>query len=215
MLAILGLSAMMMVSCGDGSSSGSSSGSGKKLASNDFLGDLPNLNYQKYLTDSIISAEEKTEMGKLDWKNKNDWEKGDKLKKKFRDKRDEADTKYKAEVEKIKPQLIGKDVPFELEDGTGYKVNSFKITDNINGGGVYTELEVEVTDVKVADFTRANEIVVSWYEVDKEGNKMGNDGSAYIKLAEKTEGATGTYSLLIKCSPRYVNFAKIKFVKEK
>ena len=207
---------MFLASCGGGSGS-----SGGKLASNPFLGDLPNLFYQKQVSDSIRDAEEKAAFDKLDWKKKSDWEKGEKLKQKFKAQSEEADKKFAAELEKLKTTLVGKDVPFEMEEGLGYEVTSFKVTEVGSYGSVKTELEIKITNPAEAALLRyANALSVKLQEIDKDGNDIGSYPHDFnINLSGKTEGATGNYtyysiSVNGRDAKQSVNFAKIKFIKD-
>ena len=213
----------MMASCGSGSGS-----SGKQLASHEIFGDLLNLLYQKSYTDSIFYEEKEAVREK--WNNSSSssaQEKWDKAKEKFDAREDEEKAKFKAEVEKIKPALVGKDIPFEVEDGTGYEITSCKIHD-IESNYVYIEFEVKITDVKAAKFDyqgmfdKSNpKLSISTYEVDKNGNRMGSEWNNVlsVEVPEKADGATGkatgsTFYIAIENPERYMNFAKIKFVKE-
>jgi len=203
---------MFIASCGGGSV-------GKKLASNDFLGDLPNIVYQKHLTDSIIKADQKTAMDKLDWNKQSDWKKGEKIKQKFDAKSNEANTKFEAELEKLRPTLTGKAVPFEMEEGLGYEVTSFKVTEVTEYGSVSTELEVKITDPKEAAIMKyVNVLNVKMQEVDKDGNEIGYLRDFNVNLSGKTEGATGNYtyySVTVRANEqKYADFAKIKFIKK-
>jgi len=198
--------------CGGG---GSDSGSGKKLAANDFLGDLPNAFYQKNFTDSTIRAAQTAEEDKLDGTKKSDWEKAAKIREKYKAKFAEADKKFEAEVEKIKPKLIGKDIPFEVDEELAYKVNSLKITD-VQGSKIYVEFEVEITDVtKLSSYQKSSkDLIVQWNEFDKDGNEMMSGKAAYVKMPEMATGAKKTEATYISCDAKYVNFAKIKFLKK-
>jgi len=154
-------------------------------------------------------------------------EKWDKAKEKFDAREDEEKAKFKAEVEKIKPTLVGKDIPFEVEDGTGYEITSCKISD-IENDYVYIDFEVKITDIKAAKFDyqgmfdKSNpKLSISTYEVDKNGNRMGSEWNNVlsVEVQEKADGATGkatgsTFYIAILNPEKYMNFAKIKFVKE-
>ncbi|MCL2597758.1 MAG: hypothetical protein FWD66_08935 [Paludibacter sp.] len=210
-----------MASCGSGSS-------GKKLASNDILGDLPNLVYQKSINDSILEAEQTAEESKFkDVKkdlSKSEieklWAEAMKIDAKFKEREKAADEKFDAEIEKIKPQLIGKDIPYEVEDGCGYTVSSVKIKDV--GNFANAEFEVSITD-ESAFKTRTWGYVQFCYQLlDKSGNLVdkeysGEFSSTSISMSQKN-GATGKGTISIfgrSRAPQIVNFAKIKFIKSK
>jgi len=219
LLAILGLSAMILVSCGGGS------GSGKKLATNEFLGDMPNLIYQKAYNDSIRKAEEKTEEKKLEKEyaskklDESAYKKGMELYQKFETRKKEEDAKFKAEIEKIKPQLVGKEIPFEMEEGCGYEVSGLKISD-LSNAGVKVEFEVTITDEKAVKIYQWGTLSFYFQVLDKEENPIGKSYYGEVRhttiIMSQKNGVTakGSFYLIDKKDAKeMVNFAKIKFVK--
>jgi len=214
-LAIVGLSVMMLVSCGNGSSSVVS---GKKIATNEFLGDLPNLVYQKHFTDSIRISKRSAERKKFEGGSKSDREKWEKVKAKYDALEKEDNAKFEAELEKIKPTLMGRDIPFEVEEGTGYDILSCKIV-GVSGNGVTVEFEVKITDVKVCGpplnnmFTTTISIWTSMQQLDKNGNQIGSDGSVYVDMPGKENGIIGKGEYHI--SAQHADFAKLRFIAEK
>ncbi len=109
-----------MASCGGGS------GSGKKLAKNDVLGDMPNVVYQHFQVDSIIDADEKEAYKGI--KSEKDFGKAMKIKAKFDEREEKEDAQFKANIEKIKAELVGKDIPYEVENNVGYEIMSCKVS---------------------------------------------------------------------------------------
>jgi hypothetical protein len=206
-LAVLGLSVVMMASCGGGS------GSGKKLASNEFLGDLPNLVYQYHFADSLIKAERKAERAKLN--SKSDAAKWDKIKEKLDAREKEEKEKLKVAIGKIKPTLIGKDIPFEVEEGAGYKISSCKISDLYETGDAKIEFYVEITDVSKAIPSRYTTKFIGGMEnIDRNGNKIGTNGSFNVEMSSRENGVTAKGETSIHhISAQHVDFAKIKFKK--
>ena len=213
-LAILGVSAVM-ASCGGGSGS-----SGKKLASNEFLGDMPNLVYQRALKDSINDAKKYAEREKFKEKasfDKSDMEKFKKMEEGFDAEEQAVKDQFNADVEKVKPSLVGKDIPFEMEEGCGYEISSLKIS------GVERSVAVEF-DVKITDESALkvfNWMTVCFYfqALDKDGNLIGKDyygesRHTTIDMSQKNgTTAKGTLYLVVKeDAAEMVNFAKIKFV---
>ena len=204
---------MFIASCG-------SAGGGKKIAKNDFLGDLPNLIYQKNLIDSIRNAEEKAATAKLNPNEKSDREKAVKISDKFKARKQAENEKYDANVEKIKAELVGKSIPFEVEEGTGYEITYCKISD-VQGRTIYVEFEVKITDVKTAEISRYGkpEVFVMAQSIDKNGNQIGADGGYNIDITDRADGATGKDNRLIAISQKYVekyaDFAKFRFIKNK
>ena len=207
--------AMFFASCGGGSTGG-----GKKLAKNDFLGDLPNLVYQKHLTDSIRNAEEKLEGNKLDPNKKGDWKKATEIAEKFKIRRKTEDESFKTDCEKLKPELIGKEIPFETEENTGYEVTYCKISD-VEKGSVYVDFEVRITNTNAAKIIKYGkpQIIVTVQNIKQDGNKLSSDGAYYVELSGRENGATGRSKRIIAISAEkaeeYVNFAKLRFVKTK
>ena len=208
--AILGLSVMILASCGGGSA-------GKKLANNEFLGNLPNLMYQKAFTDSVNKAKYNAEMKKLDGKKASDWEKGAKISKKYKARDNEDDAKYEAEIEKIKQTLIGKNIPFEVEEGTGYEILSCKISD-VKTDRIYVEFEAKVTDVnKVFPSKYSKSLSGTPLSIDKNGKQIGIHYFT-LNFSDNKEGTTNKGNIdifLKKEAAQYADFAKIKFIKKK
>jgi hypothetical protein len=221
MLAIFGMSVVMMTSCGGGSGS-----VGKKLASNEFLGDLPNLVYQKAINDSIREAKEHTEKEKFKQDNSKNFDKstGEKWKKmeeQFKTEKKAAEEQFNAEVEKLKPSFVGKELPFEVEDGCGYEVSGLKISD-LNRAGTQVEFEVAITDGTVIKTQGWGTLAFYFQVLDKDGNLIGKDYSGEfrnttINMSQKNgTTAKGSFYLVDKHdAAEMVNFAKIKFVKSK
>jgi hypothetical protein len=199
---------VFMSSCGGGS--------GKTIASNEFLGDLPNVVFQKQYEDSVRLAETEEEVSKAKLKGKYDDAKEMQLLEQYKVAQKEAETKYEAEIAKIAEKLIGKEVPVEVVDSLGFKVTSSKITE-VKDRGVQLEIAVEITDIKEAN-ARWGSLYLTAQNLDKEGNPIGRDGSYSAKLSDKTDGATGTVSYFISVYAReaeaIANFAKIRFIKK-
>jgi hypothetical protein len=211
MLAIFGMSVVMMTSCGGGSSSVS----GKKLASNEFLGDMPNLVYQKAINDSNRDAQKDAEKEKV----RQDPEKWKKMEDKFDAEEEAAEEHFNAEVEKLKPSLVGKELPFEVEDGCGYEVSGLKIS-NLNSAGVQVEFEVTITDGTVIKTQGWGTLAFYFQAIDKDGNLIGKDyfgefRNTTINMSQKNSTtANGSFYLVNdKDAAEMANFAKIKFVK--
>ena len=204
---------MFIASCGGGS--------GKKLASNDYLGDLPNLVYQKHISDSVFKEKLEAEVSKAKLAGKFNEAKAMQIYEKYKIADKEANKKYDADVEAIKAKLVGKAIPFEVEEGLGYKVISCKISD-VKSGTVNAEFELEIIDAKEANVSRWGKpsVSVRFHNIDKEGNILGSEygSSAYVELSGKDDGSTGKgiayISFYAKNAAEYANFAKIKFFKK-
>jgi hypothetical protein len=207
---------MMFTSCGGG---------GKKLASNEFLGDMPNLVLQKAVKDSIRDAKKHAERDAFKEKNmgskdKSVWEKAKEMEEKFDAERKAADEQFNAEVEKLKPSLVGKVLPVEVENGCGYEVSNLKISDLSTA--VKVEFEVKITDESAVTVRNWGTVNFYFQALDKDGNLI---GKAYygevrntsITMSQKngTIGKGSFYLVNEHDAEEMVNFAKIKFVKSK
>jgi hypothetical protein len=217
--AILGLSAVIMVSCGGGNGS---SNAGKKLASNEFLGDLPNVVSQWVYKDSVLNAQKYAEREAFKEKNagtkdKSVGQKAKEMEEKHAAQYKEAKAQFQAEVEKLKPALVGKTLPFEVEEGCGYEVSGLKICDLDESAKV--EFEVKITDEKAIKVYQWGTLDFIFQVLDKDGNIIGKDNTRHttITMSQKNgETAKGTFYLVDKADAKeIVNFAKIKFVKSK
>ena len=214
---------MLIVACGMfiESCGGGSGNVGKDIGKNEYLGNLPNLVYQHNLINDNRNAEKDAKLEKLNTGSKSDYEKAVKIAKKFDVRQEEDRKKFEAEVEKIKTELMGKDIPYEVEEGLGYEVLSCKIVNVDDRVAVCTEFELKITDAKLAKIKGYGEpdVYVVVQEIDKDGNQISDDGGLYVKLSGKTDGSTGKRENYIyvswKNAEQMVNFAKIKFVKEK
>lgn len=206
-IAVIALAVMFMASCGGGSDSYS----GKKIASNEFLGNMPNLVYQKQQSDSIREAKVKEATKDLKFTNESDIKKAMKLSEKFNAEKELAKEKFEADIEALKPSLMGKDIPAEVSEGVGYKIINCKITE-ISDYTVYAEFTLEVTDLTAVS-TFGKDIIVTWQYVNKNNEPMGGNSAAYIQLSEKANGGTASQRATIVVSADYVDFAKIRFIK--
>ena len=210
----------LMASCSGGSGS-----SGKKLASNDILGDMPDLVYQYEYSDSVIKAKRDVERekfkkdGTLD---KSTWEKYSKMDAKFDAERDALKAKFDAEVEKLQPSLLGKNIPFELEDGCGYEVSSVKIIDLNKNSGAKVEFEVKITDESAFKIRSWGSVPFYFKTLDKDGNLIGKDYYGEERdesiIMSSKNGTTGKGNFYLadskKVAAEMVNFAKIRFIKD-
>ena len=217
LLAILGLSAMILASCGGGS------GSGKKLATNELLGDLPNLVYQKAINDSIRDAKQHAEREKFKEDNSKNFDKSvgmkwKKMEEEFDAEQKAANDEVSAEAEKIKPSLVNKALPFEVEEGCGYEVSDLKIID-VDGNwypSAKVEFEVKITDEKAVKIYQWGTLDFGFHLLDKDGNLLDKDHTTITMSQKNGTTAKGHFYLVHKRNARQmVDFAKIKFIKVK
>jgi hypothetical protein len=206
----IALAAMLTTACNSGGEK-----SGGNLPANDVLGNLPNIKYEQHCADSILNSEEETAY--IDVK---DYEQLAKLKEKFEKQADEAKAKFSEALQKEKANLVGKVIPFEMEQGAGYEISNLVIKNVESDGSILADCQAKIIDVAVCTTTRKPELVISFQNYGKDGNPIGNKGMAYVPVSGKENGATGTYSNFIiqfsgKDAAKYVDFAKVKFLKSK
>jgi len=203
---------------------GGSGGSGRHLPSNDILGNLPDLIYQHSYQDSVFSAEQEAAEEKFSEPFKSgqktptesDWKKAKEFDDEWKAKFKEADAKFVAEIEKLKPSLIGKEIPVEMEDGVGFEATAGKIID-VGESGFTVEVGVTITNAgaPALSMLKYGRFDYNWQILDKEGNQIGSNGSASSRELGKENGATGNINLYIAIAKpqQFVNFAKIRFIK--
>ncbi len=202
---------MLVASCGN------SGGSGKKLATNEVLGDLPNLVYQHNYQDSVFKAKADEEQKGLKF-DESGLKAAMEIEKKYDTKREEANTKFAADVEKLNSSLAGKAIPYEMEAGLPYEITNCKIVDLDKNGNAHYEIELKITDAKAIKPNWNNEYYVIANSLDKDGNEIEGAGVGCTFVIPKAEdGATFTGKSWIGFSKpeKYVNFAKFKFVNKK
>jgi len=114
--------------------------------------------------------------------------------------------------------LIGKNIPYEVEDGAPFEITSCKIVKLFENGGLHYEIELKITDAKVIKTNWSNEYWIYCDYIDKDGNKFDGSGCGVImSKQEKVDGATFTHQepMSFSSPENYVNFAKIRFFAKK
>ncbi|MDR1654309.1 MAG: hypothetical protein LBS01_11830 [Prevotellaceae bacterium] len=195
-------------------------GSGSKLPANEVLGNVPSIVHQYAQRDSVIEAEEDAAMSKLNPASEADWKKAAKIAEDFKARQKELDMQYEEALAQEQALIVGKDVPVETEDGTGYEVTGAKIVE-LQKSQIVVEFELKITDIAAATITGFSkpQIVVFSQEIDKNGNQIGRNSAFYIDITSKENGVTAkgkSYMQITRHDARQmVDFAKIKFVKNK
>lgn len=215
-LAAIAALCLAFSSCGGGSSKNAS---GKKIGKNEILGNMPDIVYQKALKDSVLKAEFKAKYDKIEMKSESDLKKAASIVKEEKEEQEKVKSEFTETIAKEKSNLIGKSIPFEMEEELGYEITKFVITDIESDGRVRSEIEVRITDINSAKILRGGgQLLMASQDIDKNGNQIGNSGASYyVSITRDENGATGnTYSYIVlhfTNAAQYADFAKIKFVK--
>lgn len=212
---VLGI-VLLFTACGGGSGSSSSA---KKLPTHEVFGDILDIANRYHYTDSVREAECVAKIEKLKLKGLSESSVQKITALRAQRKQDEKNSKAELEeaIAKEKSNVIGKKVPFEVEEGLGYEVTDFTVVDVEKDGDVSAKCQLKITDAKAADII-GGKLFIEFDFFDKDGNSMGKKGAAYVKLPEAADGATASQGILFNTSSnrakKYVNFAKVKFLKE-
>ncbi len=212
--------ALMFTACGGGSGSCSGS-SAKKLPTHEVFGNILDIaNLHRY-ADSVREAECNAKIEELELKGYSESTVKKITALRAQQKQDEKTSKAELEaaMQKEKTNVVGNKVPFEMEEGLGYEVTDFTVVSVEKNGQVFAEAKLKITDAQIAHIAPQKELIIEFQNFDKDGNAMGKPGAAYVKLAGEGNGATGSQQISFathgKGVGKYVNFAKVKFMKEK
>jgi hypothetical protein len=204
-----------MASCGGGS------GAGKKIASNDILGDLPNIVYQKHLTDSTLDADEQAAGEKLGTpENDSDYKKAMKIIEEFKAKKQEAKEKYEADLQTELAKAAGREIPVTysaaLQSSGMYFYNAAA---KLAGGE--GKIAVAFTLSAKQDFTVPKYKNLDYYVYFRftaaDGSTLAKSVLPTVKAetSDKTYTA-GThltdYSFPLRLSAKYADFTGIEFI---
>lgn len=220
--------ALLLTSCGGGEGGGKNNVKIEKFPKNEILGNMVNIVNEHYVLDSIYDTEIKELKNKYDVKNEKEYEKYKEEYIKLTEKEEKLNADYQSAVEAEKVNLIGKPIPFEMEDDLGYEVTECKIVDVNKHGGFKMSINVKLTDpskLSLVGFKKVNFYSHIQY-IDKNGNiiqnRNENVGNLFeVSLPDKNVGTVGTgeswedigwYSG--RFAKNFANFAKIRFVKK-
>lgn len=208
--------ALLFTACGGGSGSSKST---KKLPTHEIFGNLINIVYQHNYSDSVKNAEAKTKIEKIESKGYSESavEKITAIRTELKQDKATSKSELKEAIAKEASNLIGKKIPFEMEDGLGYEVTDLDIVKVYESGQVEADCQIKVIDIKAVK-TFGNDIIISFINCDKNGNTIGKAGAAYVKLFEKANGATASYKMQFhvygKGVEKYLDFQKVRFLKK-
>lgn len=228
-------SVLLFAACGGGGTETSSSIS-KSVKLKDFpenatLGKLPGIFCQYLQMDSVIRASYNPEYNELKEKskkamkagNEKDWNKyeakiDELLEKEKADKKKNEEDMLSA-IGKEKENLIGKKIPFEVEEGAWFEMTDLVVSDITEKGN----LMVKGTFKLAVDEKKLRTIFGGKYTIngdclDSNGNTICPSGYVYESFTgDKTLGSTETYETEIpmpfSISKAMLNFDKIRFKK--
>lgn len=225
--------ALLFTSCGGSGGSGGSA-KFKKFPKNEILGDLVNIVAEYYVKDSANTADFKATEEKIKEKygtiqNGKGYDNYKEEYVQYTERKDQLKADMESAIEKEKANVIGKSVPFEMEDDLGYEVTECKIVDVNKHGGFQIAITVKLTDPEKASltgFSKGN-LYIHYQYIDKDGNiiqnsdeNVGHGGN--VELADKNAGTVGTIVSLEdigwhsgKWAKNFGNFAKLRFEKTK
>jgi hypothetical protein len=218
--------ALLLTSCGGGEGGGKNNVKIEKFPKNEILGNMVNIVNEHYVLDSISDLEIKELKNKYDVKNEKEYEKYKNEYIKLTEKAEKLNADYYSAVEAEKVNLIGKSIPFEMEDDFGYEVTECKIVDVNKYGGFKMSINVKLTDPDkaLAGSRRPNFNCYLQY-LDKNGNIIQNRdeyiGHLFeVSLPDKNVGTEGTATSWEdigwhsgRYAKNFANLAKVRFVK--
>ena len=220
--------ALLLTSCGGGEGGGKNNVKIEKFPKNEILGNMVNIVNEHYVLDSINKAEFKELKNKYDVKNEKEYEKYKEQYTKLTEKKEELNADYLSAVEAEKVNLIGKSIPFEMEDDLGYEVTELKIVDVSKYGGFKMSVTAKLTDPNkeiLVGSSRVN-LYCHLQFIDKNGNiiKNGDENIGHVfevSLPDKNPGAVGTAESLEdigwhsgRFAKNFANLSKVRFVKK-
>lgn len=214
-------SVLLFAACGGGGNSKPSLNV-KSFPENEILGNAPNILFQFCQKDSIISnyydnelreirnkaekVESQTELKKL-------YEKYDLLEAEEEAELDKLWDEKEAAIEKEKAKLIGKKIPFEIEEGTWYEITDLTV-DNFEKG--YVSI---IGTIKVIDEEQVNKPNMYYYPVisfsclDSQGNEVYKSCNRN-QLSKREENLVfnSGFDLRHDTGRAFLDFAKIRFL---
>lgn len=214
---------LILTSCGGGgTSSSSSSVKIKDYPENEIFGKIPGILCQYFEKDSIFESQYDKEREKIEekaYKAKNQdeilklYEESEKLSDERDNKVEKAREEKSAAIEKEKAALIGKSIPFEMEEGTWYEITNLVITDvNSDGTALITGT------FKVINEERVKKAFFSYPSIycsclDSQGNVICEycNSNTVEKGDANLVFKTG-FSLFRDSGKAFLDFAKVRFL---
>ena len=221
--------ALLLSSCGSGEGEGENNVKIEKFPKNEILGNMVNIVNEHFVLDSTNKAQIKELKANVDVKKK-DKKEYEKYKEKyieFKGKKEKLEADFQSAVESEKVNLIGKSIPFEMEDDLGYEVTECKIVDVNKRGGFMISVTAKLTDPDKAPLVGSSPVNLycHFQYIDKDGNnikiKDKNIGNVFeVSLPDKNAGTVGTATSLEdigrhggRCAKCFANLSKVRFVK--
>ena len=207
--------ALLLTSCGGGGTASFSSIKVKDFPENEVFGKVPVIYRQTWIKDSIIGEIYQAERDRIREKSNYD-ELDDKLTKDKKLAEQKVGEELETVIENEKAKLIGKKVPFEMEEGAWYEITDLYVSDLFSDG-------IRLTgSFKVVDETQARKSFDKYYYptinfvyLDSKGNESSNLG---VDLGYRKADDTNFIITLTRYTPDHcrilLDFAKIKFVKQ-
>lgn len=214
---------LLFAACGGGgTSSSSSSVKIKDYPENAIFGKIPGIICQFYEKDSIFDSQYDKEREKIEekaYKTKSEseimklYEESEKLRDERDAKVEKAREEKNAAIEQEKAALIGKSIPFEMEDGAWYEITDLVITDvNSDGTALITGT------FKVINEDRVKRAFFSYPSIycsclDSQGNEICQycNSNTVEKGDENLVFKTG-FSLFRDSGKAFLDFAKVRFL---
>ena len=214
-------SILLFAACGGGGTSKPSLNV-KSYPENEVLGNAPNILFQFCQKDSIISnyydnelreIRDEAEKVESESKLKKLYEKYDLLDAEEEAELDKLWDEKEAAIEKEKAKLIGKEIPFEIEEGTWYDITDLTITNFEKG---YVSI---VGTIKVKDEEQVNKPNMYYYPIipficlDSQGNEIyKNCNSNQNSKRDENLVFKSGFDLRHDTGRAFLDFAKIRFL---
>ena len=207
--------ALLLTSCGGGGTASFSSIKVKDFPENEVFGKVPVIYRQTWIKDSIIGEIYQAERDRIREKSNYD-ELDDKLTKDRKLAEQKVGEELETVIENEKAKLIGKKVPFEIEEGAWYEITDLYVSDLFTDG-------IRLTgSFKVVDETQAKKSFDKYYYpmiyfvyLDSKGNESSDLG---VDLGYRKADDTNFIITLTRYTPDHcrtlLDFSKIKFVKK-
>lgn len=198
------VSLFVMASCGGGS--------GSSLPTNPYLGDLPAVidAYQK--ADSILDAEGEELMMSI--KSEKDYPKFEKFMETAKEREAEYKKKRDDAIEKLKAELIGRDLP-TISEHPNYEVLELKVTE-VSSSGVQAQGRLRTVGIVEK---KSGLLPISFEARDKDNNRIGRVQMTYLSSGDGTplpeviaEGNEFEVKVFVDASKaNSANFEKVSF----
>jgi ABC-type antimicrobial peptide transport system permease subunit len=207
-------SILLFAACGGGGTASFSSIKVKDFPENEVFGKVPVIFRQTWIKDSIIQEIYQAERDRIREKSNYD-ELDDKLTKDRKLAEQKVGEELETVIENEKAKLIGKKVPFELEEGAWYEITDLYVSDLVPDG-------IRLTgSFKVVDETQARKSFDKYYYpmiyfvyLDSKGNESSDLG---VDLGYRKPDDINFITTLTRYTPDHcqtlLDFAKIKFLK--